>query len=301
MSKWAWCLVDDNEKLVTGWCQIGDYWYYMYSSGAMACDEWVKLDDAWFKVNDKGQMLTGWYQDADGNWYYLSETSNPDKAIYLGQMLTGWQKVNDKLYYLEPNSNGYRGAMYKDGTFTIEDKEYTFNADGSLVERKYFLSDKGADFIGSWEGFWRKADYDPFYPGVEKYITIGYGTTMEAMPDAFPKGIDSTCTIEQAREWLEEEAQECAQTIKSDLDSKGVSISQNELDALISFAYNCGTGALFGSALYKNICTGVKDEDSITANFQSWSNANGARVPGLYKRRTSEASLFLNGDYLGNN
>lgn len=276
MAQWKWCLVGDDKKLLTGWQKVGDYWYYLDFNGV---------------------MVTGWWQDANGKWYYLNDK---------GQMVTGWLQYNDKWYYLyeanNPSQAEYMGTTAYSCTKTLgDDKTYSFDKNGVWIENTNILSDKGADFIGSWEGFWSKADYDPCYPGVEKYITIGYGTTMEAIPSAFPNGIDSTCTVEQARQWLEEEAQSCAETIKSDLNSKSVSLNQNELDALISFAYNCGAGALLGSTLYKNICSGTKDAETITSNFQAWSKANGVTVQGLYKRRTSEAALFLNGDYTGNN
>lgn len=39
--------------------------------------------------------------------------------------------------------------------------------------------------------------------------------------------------------------------------------------------------------------------DTITANFQAWSNGGGQRIEGLY-RRTKESAMFLNADYTGN-
>lgn len=264
MSKWQWCLEDDNKALVTGWAKVGDYWYYLNNNGAMA---------------------TGWLKDTDGKWYYLDEST--------GRMKTCWIKVNSKDYYLHNDGHMAINEITPDG----------YKVDINGVWQKNILSDKGADFIGSWEGFWEKADYDPCYPGVEKYITIGYGTTYEARPDAFPNGINSTCTIEQARQWLIEEGQEKAETIKDDLDSKGIVLLQHELDALISFSYNCGAGqkGLLGSTLYKNIISGVRIVDIITSNFVAWNKANGKVEHGLTRRRESEATLFLNGDYTGNN
>lgn len=38
-------------------------------------------------------------------------------------------------------------------TKTIDSKDYIFDAEGVWVENQNILSDKGADFIGSWEGF----------------------------------------------------------------------------------------------------------------------------------------------------
>lgn len=239
----------------------------------------------WCLVDENNNLLSGW-QKVEGLWYFLNTN---------GVMATGWIKDKEKWYYL----NG-EGVMLCNCTLTIKEKTYTFNSDGSLNEN--ILSDAGADYIGRWEGFWAKADYDHCYPGIEKYITIGYGTTYEARPDAFPNGIDSTCTIEEARTWLIDEGKEKAEAIKNDLDSRGIKLEQHELDALISFAYNCGAGqsGLLGSTLYKNVVAGVRDSETITSNFVAWNRANGKVEPGLTRRRNSEAALFLNADYTGN-
>ena len=208
-------------------------------------------------------------------------------------MATGWQKIKNKDYCFANDGSLYVSCTTPDG----------YDVDSNGVWNKNILSDKGADFIGGWEGFWEKADYDPCYPGVEKYMTIGYGTTYEARPDAFPNGINSTCTIEQARQWLIEEGQEKAEVIKNDLDSRGIILPQNQLDALISFAYNCGASqkGLLGSTLYRNIINGVRNPETITNNFLVWNKANGKVEIGLTRRRQGEANLFLYGDYTGNN
>ncbi|OOM17233.1 putative cell wall binding repeat protein [Clostridium saccharobutylicum] len=284
MSKWCWALEEDDKTLATGWNQVGDYWYLFDSNGA---------------------MKTGWYQDNNGKWYYLNDYT--DDKFPQGAMVTGWKQINSKWYYFYKSTDAsqaeYIGTTSYSCTKTIDGKDYSFDKDGVWIENTNILSDNGADFTGSWEGFWSQAQYDPYYPNDQRYITIGYGTTYSAMPSAFNSDnpLNTTCTIEQAREWLEKEAQTCAETIKSDLDSKGISLNQNQLDALISFAYNCGTGALLGSTLYKNIVAGVIDSDIITANFQAWSKANGVTSAGLLKRRNSEAQLYLNADYIGNN
>ncbi|MDV3426673.1 MAG: glycoside hydrolase family protein [Bacillota bacterium] len=283
--KWAWCLEGDDNKLLTGWVKVGNYWY---------------LFDA------NGVMLTGWYKDSNSKWYYLNEATT--ETFPQGSMVTGWKQIDNNWYYFFDSTNEsqaeYIGTTVCSCTKTLSDgKTYTFNEKGVWIPTINLLSDKGADFIGSWEGFWKQAQYDPYYPNDKRYITIGYGTTFSAIPSAFniDNPLNTTCTVEQAREWLEEEAQSCSKTIKADLDNKGITLNQNQLDALISFAYNCGAGALLGSTLYKNICNGLTDANTITSNFQAWSKANGATSPGLLKRRTSEAALYLSGDYQGNN
>lgn len=278
MSKWTWCLVNDNNSLVTGWNQVGDYWYLFDSNGA---------------------MKIGWYQDNNGKWYYLNETT--DDKFPQGAMVTGWIQLNSKWYYFYEVTNAeqaeYIGTTAYSCTKTLSDgKTYTFDKDGVWQEGVGYISKHCVDFIKGYEDFFNHAYYDGT-GYTDAQLTIGYGTTKASIPDAFPDGIDSTCTESQACEWLDQEINKKASIIKADLDSKGVTLSQNEFDALASFSYNCGEAALLGSTLYKNVCTGIKDLATITSNFQAWSNANGKRLDGLYKRRTAEANMFLNGVY----
>lgn len=271
MAKWKWCLVEKNDKLLTGWNKVGDYWYLMDSNGA---------------------MKTGWYQDANSKWYYLDPNN--------GQMQIGWKQIDNKWYYLYETTNSsqgeYVGTTAYSCTKTIGDKEYTFDKDGVWIEGTGYISDDCVSFIKGYEDFWSKADYDGT-GYTDAQLTIGYGTTKASVPEAFPNGINSTCTESEACTWLAQEINKMAAIVKANLDAKGITLTQNEFDAIMSFSYNCGESALLGSTLYKNIVAGVRDSATITANFQAWSKAGGVTLSGLYKRRTAEANIFLNGVY----
>lgn len=262
MSEWKWCITDNDGKVIKGWYKDKEKWYH--------------LDE------NSGIMNTGWFQDKDKRWYYLDETN--------GDMKTGWIELNGVWYYLEPNSNGYMGECCVNRTENIEGKEYSFDSNGHLLVTS-LVSDKLIDFIKSWEGF----SAIPYRDEVN-VLTLGYGMTGEEM-----QGI-SEVTEEEAtsmlKDWINKKY---APVIKSDLDSKGISLTQNEFDALVSMSYNVGTGGLLGSTLYKNVVVGIRDNVTITSNFQAWSMAGGQRLEGLYRRRTKEAAMFLSGDYTGNN
>ncbi len=241
---------------------------------------WYEDNGTWYYLNDEGIMQTGWLKDNDGRWYYLDEN---------GAIKTGWLKDKDKWYYLNPISNGYKGEMFGNCTATIEGKSYKFDSTGAWIEDS-LVSAKCIEFIKSWEGYFSKPYYDCV--GVK---TLGYGMTGKEI-----EGLEYV-TEEQAtsmlKDWLNKKY---APVVKKDLDSKGISLKQHEFDALISFAYNCGTVGLLGSTLYRNVCSGIRDKDTITSNFQAWSNGGGKRIEGLYRRRTKEAAMFLNGDYTCN-
>lgn len=256
MSTWKqktiWQLLKDDSSLTTGWCKVGDFWYYMDSAGTM--------------------YQSQWYQDTNNSkWYYLDEN---------GHMMTGWQKIDNKNYCFASDGSLYTNCTTPDGY--IVDVNGVWSDDSSLVSNELI------DFIKSFEGF----SSTPYFDEVN-VKTLGYGMTGEEID-----GIESV-TEEQATQMLKDWInKKYAPVIKSDLESKGITLNKNEFDALVSFAYNCGTGALLNqSTLYKNVVVGVRDVNTITSNFQAWSNAGGKRLEGLYKRRTQEANIFLNGVY----
>jgi lysozyme len=72
---------------------------------------------------------------------------------------------------------------------------------------------------------------------------------------------------------------------------------QQEFDALVSFAYNLGEGALRGSTLLRMHNAG--DYAGAAGQFQRWNHAGGQVLAGLTRRRAAEAAVYANGDYGG--
>ena len=68
-------------------------------------------------------------------------------------------------------------------------------------------------------------------------------------------------------------------------------IHQNQFDALVSFTYNCGKGALQTSTLLSKLNQG--DVKGAAQEFLRWNKAGGKVLPGLIRRRTAERQLFL--------
>ena len=254
MAKWQWCLVNNNDVLLTGWQKIGDYWYYLKPNGVMA---------------------TGWIQDTSNTKWYFLDTN--------GQMKTGWIQDNSLWYYLDGS-----GAMYSNGTYNIDGKDYTFNEKGVWQDGSSYISDDCVNFVKVYEAFYPNKYYDCV--GV---LTQGYGMTGSEISD-LPDEISEETASNLLKSLINEKY---AKVIKDDLDSKGVTLSQNQFDALVSMAYNIGTGALLRSTLYRNVCNGVRNESTILSNFQAWSKAGGKTLQGLFKRRTAEANIFLYGVY----
>lgn len=76
-------------------------------------------------------------------------------------------------------------------------------------------------------------------------------------------------------------------------------LKQQAYDALVSFTFNCGGGALAHSTLLRDVNRplGEVTADKIRADFRSWSHAGGMELPGLVRRRLAEAELYLAGKY----
>jgi len=141
----------------------------------------------------------------------------------------------------------------------------------------------GIDLIKSFEGF-RAAPYK-CSAGVP---TIGYGATF------YPGGkkvtmSDAAITEEQAVELLAN----MLVSFEKYVDSYCVdTITQNQFDALVSFAYNLGPANLKSSTLLKKVNANPNDE-SIRLEFMKWVKAGGKTLTGLVRRREAEANLYF--------
>ena len=141
----------------------------------------------------------------------------------------------------------------------------------------------GIALIKKYEGFRGKPYLDPV--GIP---TIGYGATY------YPNGKKVTM---QDREITEKEATELLQNMLGEYE-KGVKkeiqreLNQNQFDALVSFAYNLGNGALASSTLAKRINSNPCDPD-ISKQFERWNKAGGKVLAGLVRRRKEEAKLYF--------
>lgn len=67
--------------------------------------------------------------------------------------------------------------------------------------------------------------------------------------------------------------------------------TQNQYDALVSFAFNLGAGNLKKSTLLKKFNAG--DIQGAALEFKKWNKAGGKVLTGLTRRRDAEMKLFL--------
>jgi lysozyme len=118
--------------------------------------------------------------------------------------------------------------------------------------------------------------------------TLGFGNTY--YPDGTKvKLTDPAITQEKAEELLKFLLVSYEKAVDSFCRDD---ISQGNFDALVSFAYNLGTGALQKSTLIKKVNLNPKDV-TIADEFLKWNKSNGTILKGLTLRRQAEANLYF--------
>jgi lysozyme len=145
------------------------------------------------------------------------------------------------------------------------------------------LNNKGYLFITKHEGLKLKPYLCP-----AKIPTIGYGNCY------YPDGkrvtlLDKQITKQEAFEMFKEIANKFAKRVDELVTSN---INQNQFNALVSFAYNVGTGNFASSTLLKKVNKNPNDL-TIKAEFLRWNKANGKVINGLTNRRIEEADLYF--------
>lgn len=136
-------------------------------------------------------------------------------------------------------------------------------------------SQKGVDLIKQFEGCRLQA-----YKAVptEPCYTIGYG---HYGSDVSPNMVISQA---QAEAFLKQDLAK----YESAVNALGIPLNQNQFDALVSFAYNCGSGNL------KKLVRDRTHQQIADAMLQ-YNKGSGKVLAGLTRRRQAERTLFLSG------
>lgn len=70
-----------------------------------------------------------------------------------------------------------------------------------------------------------------------------------------------------------------------------VSLTQHEFDAIVSFAFNVGAGALQSSTFCRRMNAGDSKPLCFQEEFPKWVNGSNGPLPGLVRRREAEVDL----------
>ena len=151
-------------------------------------------------------------------------------------------------------------------------------------------SDSCIEFIKEYEGFSAKPYYD------YSQYTVGYGT--ECPDDRYAYYQANGITKAEATKLLKEEVAALEDAINQKMiDQYGLTFTQQQFDALVSFSFNIGSGWMtYDSTLRNAILLNAGDSDLVYA-FSLYCTAGGKYLPGLVTRRLCEANMYLNGVY----
>jgi lysozyme len=148
----------------------------------------------------------------------------------------------------------------------------------NVVKRAVAVSAIGIAAIAGYEGLRTTAYLDPV--GIP---TICYGYTENVFLGM--KKTKSECVV-----MLQEEVDRFTKDV---LRISQVPLSQGELDAYVSFAYNVGSGNFQRSTLLQKLRAG--DREGACKQLTRWVYAKGKQLPGLVARRAAEMKVCLEG------
>lgn len=144
-------------------------------------------------------------------------------------------------------------------------------------------SQAGIDLIKHFEGVSLKAYPDPGTGG-EPY-TIGYGHTGNVRPG-------DTISAQEAEQLLVKDLERFEDAVERLIT---VPLTQNEFDALVSFTFNVGEGALRDSTLRKRLNAGGGSE-VFEEELPRWNKGGSGVMEGLVRRRDAEVELATSGE-----
>jgi lysozyme len=152
------------------------------------------------------------------------------------------------------------------------------------------ISDKGLNFIVEFEGKHRAI-------GGGKYIAYRCPANVLTIYTGITEGVyeGMVVTEEEGKRLFRNELAKHEAAVNRVVT---VDMTQNQFDALVSFSYNLGTGALAASSIVKQLNAGKPE---VAARFFApYCNArvNGRLqpLPGLVRRRAAETAMFLRPD-----
>lgn len=134
-------------------------------------------------------------------------------------------------------------------------------------------SQAGIDLIKSFEGL----ELSSYYCS-SNVLTIGYGHTSGVYEGQTITEYDAEELLRKDLLWFE---QEVRRLINGPL-------TQNEFDAIVSFTFNIGSGALSNSTFRRRMNTGDDKAMCFREEFPRWTNGD---LLGLVRRRNAEVKL----------
>jgi lysozyme len=112
-------------------------------------------------------------------------------------------------------------------------------------------------------------------------LTIGYGHTSDVSEGQTITEHDAEELLRKDLMWFEQEV----------LRLITVPLSQHEFDAIVSFTFNTGSGALSESTFRRRMNAGDDKATCFREEFPKWVNGPNGALAGLVRRREAEVNL----------
>lgn len=159
----------ENNKLVTGWKQLGGTWYYFNADGTCVYNTLISIGNKNYCFDANGKMQTGWI-DWNGSWYYAQSggalvTSDWEKISGVwyyfdeeSRMATGLRRIDGVYYRLDPISGALRQTLNNPKNKWVQNGTdwYYINAAGNLVTgsatisgQDYWFDDEGKMLVNN--------------------------------------------------------------------------------------------------------------------------------------------------------
>jgi lysozyme len=139
------------------------------------------------------------------------------------------------------------------------------------------ISDAGLALVKHFEG------YSPVrYQDAAGYPTIGFGYLIKP-----GEKIEVPLLGDAAENLLLQDIKPKAAAVNARV---SVPLFQGQFDAVVSWTYNLGEGALKSSTMLKKI--NATRHDEVPGQMQRWNRAGGKVLKGLERRRAAEAALY---------
>jgi lysozyme len=147
------------------------------------------------------------------------------------------------------------------------------------------MTKAGGNLVKHFEGLLEPVGdkYKP-YKCPANVLTIGLGHTNHT-----GRKFDASArwTYEECRDAFVEDMETFERAVRKHV---RVPLTEYQFDALVSFTFNCGEGALAKSTLLKRVNAG--DHKGAAAEFHKWNKGGGKVLAGLTRRRASESLLY---------
>ena len=144
------------------------------------------------------------------------------------------------------------------------------------------ITDEGINLIKRFEGF-----SSSIYICPAGYPTIGYGHVVrDDEKQRFAEDIDK----DEGENLLRRDVRWAEGGVLRLID---IPLTDGQFDALVSFTFNLGTGALQRSTLRRKV--NREEHEDVPAQFKRWVWAGGRKLKGLMNRRNMEAKKYVSG------